>query len=686
MGACCSGKGGNSKLDKQLYRTSLNQNNNQIMTTSILNNSNSTFKKLLSATSFTGTPFFKLYFEETEVAQNMNCLIKKFIFDEKNCLIKNSNLKIRKLNIEELWNITKFYQYDHTKSAHLLCDFREHAFKKQNFLKFFRTVNYTSENFQSLNDAVYLRFDKFIKNKNIVVIPQENNILNVENFVQFIFNLKIKTKILLFDYNIENNNKVNAYVRNMLKIMDFPNFFSLPYIFLTLRSFPHLSKKGVFFLDIIDSGNGKGNDNCHEESEKEVNEEEKEKKTNKRKDKKLINNSNNVNNNNLNSNGKCFNICDGKFSMQDFHDEKILKFYKTFQIGICLQLNFKNNNSNRNSNKDSIGKRNLLKSSENLKSIKDINTKNKANKNINNTTNKAAEAEKIKSNKANKILEKRKSAKNLIELRTSNDNNQIKNKNKTEKNENKENKNCENSLEMELENENESKYDFNLKYFEINDLNYLDDLLIKKEKLLDFLDCLNFEIFSNKSFILQIPSDFNSKVLIVILHLIIWKVTNLKPMLLKNYIRQNFYCYFQNMSENFSNQNKNSNNNNENSDYLESLTDKAFSEIAEFLIENFDVPTATESDVFFDYNDFAFAEDLNENKNLLKFAKTKRDYESNLSIDKRRLRSLPNIEEENCNYFSLPLIRERKPEKEENKNQSVYLSKKKEGVSLIKVN
>lgn len=576
MGACCSGKG-NTKIDKYINKINKNTQENIIFNKNIIqNNSIENFIAIENLNKDAGIPTFRLDLESTAISKNINCIMKKF-------LTSYENLKIRKLTIEELWNIVKFYKHDHTKSTHLLCDFRDHSQKIENFLKLFRTVNYTSEHFQSLDDAVFLRFNKYISDKNLIVIPQEENILSIENFIKFISDLKIKTKILLLDYNFQNKAKLDSYINKILRIMDFHNFFKLPNVFLPLRFFPHINNKAIIFIDIIESENFQNKEK--EKEEKNFN-----------KDLNCNINENHKNSNNL------FNLCSNKYSYNNFHEDKILQFFKTFEIGLVLQLNQISNKINQ----DSIGKRNILVNEKKLK-------------NLEKSTNKIDE-KKSKVNKKQSV-------------------NKFNNNDKDEK---------KSLKDASIENEENSKYDYLFKYFEINGLNNLKDLIAKKERILEFLDYLKFEISLNRSFILQIPSDFDSKILIAIKYLIIWKIANLKPILLKNYIRQNFYCYFEN-SEGTTDKNFNK----KESNYLDNLTDEVFDEISNFLNENFDIPKIIDSDIEFNYNDFFFQEDGN--NSLSKNKKNKLSYDNHLSFEKRRLKSFPNINTINNNYFTLPL-------------------------------
>jgi len=119
---------------------------------------------------------------------------------------------------------------------------------------------------------------------------------------------------------------------------------------------------------------------------------------------------------------------------------------------------------------------------------------------------------------------------------------------------------------------------------------------------------------------------------------------------------------------------------------MESLTDEAFSEIANFVSKNFDVPYPTKSDFEFDYNDFILAEDGDGNNTLMKSNKIKISYDNNLPFNKRRLKSMDNFVDVKQNYFSLSIPMKRNTLFKENKVPVACFSKQKEESNVFEVN
>lgn len=566
MGACCSGKG-HSKLDKH----SKKRENKEVVNSLKLScsTSNFIFNNNEKLNSETPKPLFQLDFDYSQKSKSLTYIVRKFLFNDKER--KRINLtQIRKLNIEELWNIARYYEFDHTNSNHIIYDFRVYSNKKENFLKLFRTINYKTEHFQTLDDNIYLRFHKFINGKIIIIIVDEDNIFQAEIFINFIYELKIKVKILLFDndYNVSILDNGINYLKTIKNIIDFPNFFNLPFIFLTLRYFPHLKNDSVIFLDILKQSNCdkiKIFDKAQSDNNKPS------------KSKKSISAGLKV--------GSEHDIFDIIYSENGLYADKALQFFEAFQIGVCLQINLDNqNNECKTENSYNVYEKNL------------------------------------------KV--RWKGSKTKVKNKTSDKN---KDKNSSSK-----------------------EYDYNVKYFNINNLENLEDLILKKNIINEFLDFLKLEIFSNKSFVIQIPDNFNSKLLIAILCLIIWKLTNLKPILIKNYIIHNFENYFKNLNSNYES-NKHV--------FLNIINNDEFTQISDYLSENFEIPQVSQDDIQFGFNDYLLIQEkLTSGKNN---NSTKPLKEHILLSEKKRLQSLRNINAQNVNdnYFSLP----------SSKNQSVNI-------------
>ena len=104
MGACCTGKENkNEGKSEELYTKSIKN----------------------SVKSNTGVPIIDLEIEKTEYTKTINRFINKYSIHN----------KIKRMNIENLWNIVKYYSDDYTNSDYLLYDFRDSKLRTENFLK-----------------------------------------------------------------------------------------------------------------------------------------------------------------------------------------------------------------------------------------------------------------------------------------------------------------------------------------------------------------------------------------------------------------------------------------------------------------------------------------------------------------------------------------------------------------------
>ena len=187
--------------------------------------------------------------------------------------------------------------------------------------------------------------------------------------------------------------------------------------------------------------------------------------------------SDNEQNNNNNKDDK--NICDKKYSEEDFWDQNILNFFKFFNIGLNLKLNIK---SEENKNDKKIPNNSNTNTYDNIyfKSVKDLQKNN------------------------------------------SNNNNQ-KNNNNYEGN------------------NNNFSYDYKLKFFELNSITTLEEFNAKSEALLDFIEKIKYEIKQNKSMVIQVPFDIDKDFLISLLFLLVWKITSIDPINLLGYLKETLF-------------------------------------------------------------------------------------------------------------------------------------------------
>ena len=285
MGACCTGKD-NKKCENQ---------EEEIYTKSSRINS-------FGQNSLNIKPTFDLEIENSPLAKNLCCIIRKIVNEE----VYKEEMKLSKFSLETLWNVYRFYLDDHSESNYLIYDFRENSQKSENFLKKFKAINYKIEQIKNFSNSNFQKFRKYIKDRNIIIIAKEDSIITIEEFIYYILENNLNSKVFLFDYNLSAKNHLSDLNNSFLEVLDNYNFSNFPFIFLSLRFFPHLKNESIIFLDFVDLEN--------------------------------------KNNNQL--------LCDKKYNEDDFVDSKILNFFKLFKIGLNLKINIptidvSNDKSNR---------------------------------------------------------------------------------------------------------------------------------------------------------------------------------------------------------------------------------------------------------------------------------------------------------------------------------------------------
>ena len=83
-------------------------------------------------------------------------------------ILNSNNNKIDTINIESLWNISKYYKQDFTNCPYILYDLRKKEFKVENFLKKYKCINYNISEIKTFNGNRLKLFKNFIRNKNII--------------------------------------------------------------------------------------------------------------------------------------------------------------------------------------------------------------------------------------------------------------------------------------------------------------------------------------------------------------------------------------------------------------------------------------------------------------------------------------------------------------------------------------
>jgi hypothetical protein len=106
------------------------------------------------------------------------------------------------------------------------------------------------------------------------------------------------------------------------------------------------------------------------------------------------------------------------------------------------------------------------------------------------------------------------------------------------------------------------------KMINLSGINSLQDILIKKDEINSAIDILKIEILNRKSVFIQIEENFNLESVVGLIFLIVWKITDILPRKIQNYILEHFIFIKD----------------------LRSYCQNNFNKIEEFLIENFGQP------------------------------------------------------------------------------------------------
>ena len=160
---------------------------------------------------------------------------QQILYKNINDLILNSSRsKISTINMESLWNITKYYKQDFTHCSYILYDLRKKENKTENFLKSFRN---------------------FIRNKKIIIIPKNQNISELKKISDFIDSLSDETlsqqKFYIFEdlLNIKDE-EIPDYFYNykLYQKIDDKDFEIYPNILFSLSEIKYLNNFNYIYI------------------------------------------------------------------------------------------------------------------------------------------------------------------------------------------------------------------------------------------------------------------------------------------------------------------------------------------------------------------------------------------------------------------------------------------------------
>jgi hypothetical protein len=227
MGACCNGKiTKNDKIEEELdtkyFRTQLMSPTREERETKIL-------------------PKIEYEVEKNNFNEMLTSLICKYM---------DSKVKIKKLSLEQLWNISKFYQDDFTSSEYILYDLRDKICKTENFLKKFKAINYTIEEMRTLSGNRLNSFKKYLDYKNIIFILSTSLVEQLDQILEFLIEIKINCNFYLLDHSLDHK-EMTEYNKYLYHAIDKREYCKFPFILLSMRFFPHMKTENFIFFDFF---------------------------------------------------------------------------------------------------------------------------------------------------------------------------------------------------------------------------------------------------------------------------------------------------------------------------------------------------------------------------------------------------------------------------------------------------
>jgi hypothetical protein len=186
--------------------------------------------------------------------------IPEFIFQQEKLFknindIINSNNNISTINIESLWNITKYYKQDFTNCSYILYDLRKKENKVENFLKKYKCINYNIGEIQTFSGNRLKMFKNFIRNKNIIIIPKNqdmNELKKISNFIDLLNDESLCQQqffILTFLLNIKEDDIPDYFYNYKLyKKIDDKDFEIYPNILFPLSEIKYLNNYNYIYI------------------------------------------------------------------------------------------------------------------------------------------------------------------------------------------------------------------------------------------------------------------------------------------------------------------------------------------------------------------------------------------------------------------------------------------------------
>jgi len=218
MGTCCSSnenrlvKAGNVYNRKKKSSNCLNSICNSESNKDLKNQEPKIIKKHKNVASS-----YNINHKEGSINEFINVLIEKY----------KADIPIKKINYIQLYNIFMNFEYDFNESDYIVYDTRKDSLeKKENFLKKFRQINYSTEQIHDMQGERLNKFKNFLNNKIIIFILKDDYSFEaLEQFLSFFHskkNIHIKNIYILTESIIHNeeNNMKSIYNNNLYTYID----------------------------------------------------------------------------------------------------------------------------------------------------------------------------------------------------------------------------------------------------------------------------------------------------------------------------------------------------------------------------------------------------------------------------------------------------------------------------------
>ena len=221
MGICCTGK-----ISKTEYRNK-----------EIIRNQRHTPQTGISPKI---EPSLSFDINNSPLNTNINLLISE-------CQNSHYNFKVSKINFDLLWNIVIEYKYDYTSCNYIIKDFRKSH--PDNFVKQFKQINYKVAQLEIISPTKIEAFKKFLKNKNIICIVEEENLENLQKIIQYFgVNVFEISSIMILDNNLISEN-AKAEIKHLTTVLNEEKEIECyPYMLFSAKYFPHLESQGCIFF------------------------------------------------------------------------------------------------------------------------------------------------------------------------------------------------------------------------------------------------------------------------------------------------------------------------------------------------------------------------------------------------------------------------------------------------------